>query len=252
MHNDIPYGNCMVEVQTHLRYRDKDAFIILLLGAWICFGKIDIMQKSILSVAIQLIQGVMDSLKAQKASVLVENEEVNLIPTAACFATVTPIGMPNDPFKQSFDYFSSVPSALSELPRELLQRLRSVSFTRPDIRIISEVGLVANGFTTAFELAEAMFRLQGLCEMFIPCFAAANRQVQNPPACTPKSSGWSILCVKKIINDAANNLYESGLETKQMASGAEVLVVPDSAGQVLTSEEQQGLYLDVYTIIVYC
>jgi hypothetical protein len=201
------------------------------------------MDKSILSVVVQLIQRVMDSLNVQKSSVLVENEDVNLIPTAACFATMTPTGSQNDPFKRSFDYFSSVPSALSELPSDLVKRLRSVSFTRPDTRIISEVFLVANGFTTAVELSQAIFRLQGLCETFIPSFGGVNRQLQNLPACMAKGSGWSILCVKKIINDAANNLYENGFsETNHVAGDAEVLAIPDSAGEVQVAEDGQGLY----------
>lgn len=218
--------------------------LILFLGAWICFGKINVMEKSILSVVVQLIQAMMDSLKAKKTSVLLENEDVNLIHTAACFATMTQTGTPNDPFNVTFDYFSSVPSALSELPRDLLQRLRSVSFTNPDTRIISEVSLLACGFSTASELSEAMFRLQSLCEVFIPSFASAKRQVQDLPACLARGAGWSILCLKKIINDAANNLVENvGPEQKQLVGDAEVLVVPDSSGEVSTAEDREGLYL---------
>jgi hypothetical protein len=201
------------------------------------------MEKSVLSVVVQLIQGVMDSLKIQKSSVLVENEDVNLIPTAACFATMTPTRSTNDPFKRSFDYFSSIPSALSELPSDLVQRLRSVSFTRPDTRIISEVFLVTNGFTTVSELSEALFRLQNLCETFIPSFGCVNGQLQDLPACMAKGSGWSILCIKKIINDAANNLHENGfLETSHVGGDAEVLAIPGSAEEVRTTEDRPGLY----------
>ena len=202
------------------------------------------MEKSVLSVVVQLIQGVMDSLKIQKSSVLVENEDVNLIPTAACFATLTPTRSPNDPFKRSFDYFTSVPSALSELPSGLGQRLRPVSFTRPDNRIMSEVFLVTNGFTTASELSDALIKLQNLCETFIPSFSYVSGQLQDLPACMAKGSGWSILCIKKIINDAANNLYENGFsETSHDDDGnVEVLKIPGSAEEVHPAEDQQGLF----------
>jgi hypothetical protein len=202
------------------------------------------MEKSVLSVVVQLIQGVMDSLKTHKSSVLVESEDVNLIPTAACFATMTPTRSPNDPFKRSFDYFSSVPSALLELPSDLGQRLRSVSFTRPNTRIISEVFLVINGFTTASELSEAMFRLQSLCETFIPSFSCVNGQLQDLPACMAKGSGWSVLCIKKIINDAANNLYDlcGFSETSQVDGNVEVLKIPGSAAEVRPAEDHPGSF----------
>lgn len=184
----------------------------------------------------------MDSLKAQKSTVVIENEDLTLLPTAACFATMTPTGIPNDPFKRSFDYFSSVPSTLSELPKELVERLRTVSFTPPDIRIISEVFLAANGFATASELSVAMFRLQGVCQTFIPSFACVERQITGlPSAFMAKGSGWSVLCVQKIINDAANNLYENGFpETEHLGGDATVLVIPDSTEEVSTSEVNQG------------
>ena len=207
------------------------------------------MEKSILSTVVQLIQGVLDSLKAQSPSVLVENEDVNLNLTAACFATMTPTGALNDPFKRSFDYFLPVPSALSELPGELVRRLRSVWFTRPDTRIISEVFLAANGFNTASELSQAIFRLQGLSETFIPSFGCVNRQLKDLPSCMAKGSGWSILCIKKIINDAANNLYENGLELCHTKGDAEILVIPVSAG----TDDRQGLYYCILcTIFCSC
>ena len=216
---------------------------ISFLGAWICFGKINVMEKSILSTVVQLIQGVMDSLKAQKSSVLVENEDINLIPTAACFATMIPSGSSNDPYRRSFDYFSSVPSSLSELPSDLVRRLRSVSFSRPDTCIISEVFLTANGFTTALKLSQAMFRLQDLCETFIPSFGGVNRQLKDLPTCMAKGSGWSILCVKKIINDAANNLYENQFpETIQVSGDLEVMIISTSAEEVETTDHRQGLF----------
>lgn len=201
------------------------------------------MEKSILSTVVQLIQGVMDSLKAQKSSVFVENEDVSLIPTAACFATMIPGGLVNDPYRRSFDYFSSVPSSLSELPSDLVRRLRSVSFSSPDTRIISEVFLTANGFTTASDLSQAMYRLQGLCETFIPCFGGVSRQVKDLPTCMAKGSGWSILCVRKIINDAANNLYECEFsETIQVGGDLEVIIIATSAEEVKTTDHSQGLY----------
>lgn len=201
------------------------------------------MEKSIFSVVVQLIQSLLDSLKVHKASVLVENEDVHLTPSAACFATMTLAGTPNNPFKQSFDYFPSAPSVFSEIPSDLVQRLRCVSFTRPDIRVISEVFLVANGFTTAAELSEAMCRLQGLCETFIPSFGCGNTQLQSLPACMAKGSGWSIMCVKKIINDAGNNLYDTGVpKPASVDSDAQVLTISDSISEeVQAGDDYQGL-----------
>lgn len=166
------------------------------------------MEKSVLSVVTQLVKAVMDSLNANKPSVMIESEEVTLISSAACFGTINSTVTAKEFVKHSFDFFPCMPSTLSELPRGLVERLRAVSFVRPDTRVIAEVCLLANGFTTAAKLSEAIVKLQNLCETFIPSFNNPSRCVQEIPSCMPKGSGWSTMCIKRIINDAANNLDE--------------------------------------------
>lgn len=197
------------------------------------------MEKSVLSVVIQLIQAVLDSLKANKSSTIVENEEVSLISSAACFGTTNSMVTSREPSRQSFDYFPSVLSALSELPRELVERLRPVSLVRPDSRIIAEVHLLTNGFTSASQLADAIVKLQNLCETFIPSFNCPSICLPNMPSCMPKGSGWSTLCIKKIINDAAAKMNDKDHEdTITLVSDGQQLVMSNYAADFSETRDQ--------------
>lgn len=198
------------------------------------------MEKSVLSVVTQLIQAVMDGLNANKPSVMVESEEVTLISSAACFGTINSTVTTKEFVKHSFDFSPCVPSTLSELPRDLVERLRAVSFVRPDTRIIAEVCLLANGFTTAAQLSEAIVKLQNLCETFIPSFNNPSRCVQEIPSCMPKGSGWSTMCIKRIINDAASNLIEKN-ETAALVSDGERSSIHDPSAESSEINDHEGL-----------
>lgn len=198
---------------------------------------------------VQLIQSVMDSLKAKKSSVIIGNEDVALTSSAACFATITSSSSINDPLSRSFDYFTSIPSDLAELPRELLQRLRAVSFTRPDKLIMCEVCLMANGFTTASRLSKLILRLQVLCETFISSYTLSNNQMENFPLRVAKGFSWSSVCLKKIINNAANHLYENCFEDK-MQSSDDINVLDVNSSIEDSQIIDEGLYLRIYAFAI--
>eukprot|EP00736_Rhodelphis_marinus_P005351 Rmarinus@m.11280 len=114
-------------------------------GAWGCFDEINRLGSEVLSVMSMQLKTILDAIRAQANELTFEGDVITLDPGCAVFVTMNP------------GY-----AGRTELPESLKSLLRPVVMAVPDVRIICEILLAAQGFTDAKQLAskvETVFRL---------------------------------------------------------------------------------------------
>ena len=119
-------------------------------GAWICLSNINYIKADVLSVCAQLLQSIMESLRAGKTSVSIQSDDVMLNSQAACFAPMdSTINLAyNDPEKHLlFD------SSVSRLPPSLIRSFCVISVSNPDFRVALEVMLLSQGKQILIDLS---------------------------------------------------------------------------------------------------
>ena len=115
-------------------------------GAWVCFDEFNRLIPEVLSVCTVQFKNVCDGIAAEAARVVVEGDEITLDPTCGAFITMNP------------GYLGR-----SELPEGLKALFRPMTVMVPDLILICENMLMAEGFVTAKALASKFF--------FLPVFA---------------------------------------------------------------------------------
>lgn len=95
-----------------------------------------------MSVFAQLIQSVMDALKAGKGAVHLQSEDIQLNQSGACFALLDSAlqvqsGNP--------DALLLYPSATAALPDYIMIQFRTISIIKPDLHLALEVMLCSQG-----------------------------------------------------------------------------------------------------------
>ena len=114
-------------------------------GAWICFDEFNRLIPEVLSVCTVQFKSVCDGCKAGSSTVIIEGDEVRLDPTCGAFITMNP------------GYLGR-----SELPEGLKALFRPMTVMVPDLVLICENFLMAEGFVEAKSLASKFYGLYSL------------------------------------------------------------------------------------------
>lgn len=116
-------------------------------GAWGCFDEFNRIPVSVLSVCSTQYKSVLDALRAKKDKFMFEGNQISLKPSTMAFITMNP------------GY-----AGRAELPESLKALFRPVSMAAPDLSLICEIMLMAEGFQNSHILARKFIILYRLCE----------------------------------------------------------------------------------------
>jgi len=114
-------------------------------GSWGCFDEFNRLIPEVLSVCTVQFKSVCDGVKAESARIVIESDEVSLDPTCGAYITMNP------------GYLGR-----SELPEGLKALFRPITVMVPDLVLICENMLMAEGFTQAKVLASKFYGLYSL------------------------------------------------------------------------------------------
>jgi dynein heavy chain, axonemal len=120
-------------------------------GAWVCFAEFNRLVPEVLSVCTVQYKAVCDGMAASAVRVRVEGDEIKLDRTCGAFITMNP------------GYLGR-----SELPEGLKALFRPMTVMVPDLILICENMLMAEGFVTAKGLASKFFCLYSLLKALLP------------------------------------------------------------------------------------
>jgi len=115
-------------------------------GAWGCFDEFNRLVAEVLSVCSTQFLTVLNGIKAKKTRIVIEGAEVNLDKTVGVFITMNP------------GYLGR-----TELPESLKNLFRPLTVVVPDLELICENMLMAEGFIGAKDLARKFTTLYMLC-----------------------------------------------------------------------------------------
>ncbi|KNC47878.1 cytoplasmic dynein 2 heavy chain 1 [Thecamonas trahens ATCC 50062] len=117
-------------------------------GAWGCFDEFNRLDEVVLSAVSQQIQTIQSGIKARASSISLLGKTVELDANSGIFVTMNPAGK---------GY-----GGRSKLPDNLKQLFRPVAMSKPDLELIAEVILYAEGFSGAKGLAKKLVSMYGL------------------------------------------------------------------------------------------
>jgi dynein heavy chain len=116
-------------------------------GSWGCFDEFNRLVPEVLSVCSVQFKSVTDAIKQQKERFILQEDEITLDPTCGAFITMNP------------GYLGR-----SELPEGLKALFRPITVMVPDLELICENMLMAEGFVQAKILAKKFTTLYFLCK----------------------------------------------------------------------------------------
>ncbi len=119
-------------------------------GCWGCFDEFNRLVPEVLSVCSVQFKAVTDAIKAHKESFYLEEDFISLDPTCGVFITMNP------------GYLGR-----SELPEGLKTLFRPITVVVPDLELICENILMAEGFVDAKLLARKFVTLYSLCKSLL-------------------------------------------------------------------------------------
>ena len=119
-------------------------------GAWVCFDEFNRLIPEVLSVCTVQFKAVCDGIDSGAVRIRVEGDEITLDPTCGAFITMNP------------GYLGR-----SELPEGLKALFRPMTVMVPDLILICENMLMAEGFVTAKALASKFFCLYALLKALL-------------------------------------------------------------------------------------
>ncbi|XP_076032504.1 dynein heavy chain at 93AB [Oratosquilla oratoria] len=115
-------------------------------GAWGCFDEFNRISVEVLSVVAVQVKSVQDAIRFKRSDFDFMGEEIHLTPTVGIFITMNP------------GY-----AGRTELPENLKALFRPCAMVVPDLELICEIMLVAEGFIEAKVLARKFITLYRLC-----------------------------------------------------------------------------------------
>ncbi|KAI9004406.1 dynein heavy chain [Hyaloraphidium curvatum] len=116
-------------------------------GAWGCFDEFNRIPVDVLSVIGTQVKSIQDALRAKKTTFVLEGEMTRLHPNVGIFITMNP------------GY-----AGRTELPENIKALFRPCSMVIPDLQLICEIMLMAEGFVEASVLAQKFTTLYKLCK----------------------------------------------------------------------------------------
>jgi dynein heavy chain, axonemal len=116
-------------------------------GCWGCFDEFNRLLPEVLSVCSVQFKSVTDAIKFEKKRFILQGDEINLDPTCGVFITMNP------------GYLGR-----AELPEGLKALFRPITVVVPDLELICENMLMAEGFVDAKVLAKKFVTLYMLCK----------------------------------------------------------------------------------------
>lgn len=116
-------------------------------GSWGCFDEFNRLIPEVLSVCSVQFKSVTDAIKAGKLRFSIQGDEISLDPTCGAFITMNP------------GYLGR-----SELPEGLKALFRPITVVVPDLELICDNMLMAEGFVNAKILAKKFTTLYFLCK----------------------------------------------------------------------------------------
>lgn len=116
-------------------------------GCWGCFDEFNRLSPEVLSVCSVQFKAVTDAIKAGKERFIMEDDEVDIDPTCGAYITMNP------------GY-----AGRAELPEGLKTLFRPITVVVPDLQLICENILMAEGFVDAKVLARKFVTLYKLCK----------------------------------------------------------------------------------------
>lgn len=114
-------------------------------GAWGCFDEFNRIAVEVLSVIGTQVKSIQDALRARKKRFIFQGEEIGLVGTVGIFITMNP------------GY-----AGRTELPENIKALFRPCSMVVPDLELICEIMLMAEGFVEASGLAKKFTTLYKL------------------------------------------------------------------------------------------
>ena len=185
-------------------------------GAWVCLNNISAIQPPVLSVLTQLVTVVLDGLKANKTTVVLQEDEITLSPQGACFGTLDiSANHRKTGYDPSVGFFPSFKSSASYLPVDLWEMFRPVALVGPDLQVILQVWLLSQGFTQVSSLASNIVTLRGLCLRLLP--SSSKPLSGDLCVCLHKCIGWGAHSLKRMIEDAGSHLGTRAEELQDSA-----------------------------------
>ncbi|XP_052258855.1 uncharacterized protein LOC127863384 isoform X2 [Dreissena polymorpha] len=186
-------------------------------GCWVTFNNLNCLDPSVLSVFAQLMTTVMEALRAGKAAVHLQADDIQLNSLGACFALVDssmPV-MATNP-----DKLMIFPSVTATLPDYVISQFRVVSVARPDLRMCLEVMLFSQGFINGTELAEKTMVLKELsCKLLgTNTFITENLSLEKAWTGVDISAGfngWSLKTLKGVVAEAGAHLEQLNSEMSE-------------------------------------
>lgn len=198
-----------------------------------CLNNISAIQPPVLSVLTQLVTVVLDGLRANKTTVMLQEDEITLAPQGACFGTLNCSTIQHKTeYNPSVGFFPSFKSSASYLPGDLWEMFRPVALVGPDLQVILQVWLLSQGFTQVSSLASKIVTLRGLCLKLLP--SSSKSLFADLCLCLHKCIGWGAHSLKRMIEDAGSHLGTSSDELlvsapEQRGPSREDRDVPDRA-----------------------
>ncbi|KAL0219986.1 hypothetical protein P9112_005639 [Eukaryota sp. TZLM1-RC] len=153
---------------------------LLLCGAWGCFDEFNRLDVNVLSAISQQIQVIQSAIFEKRDQVKIINDDVSVDHNSAVFVTLNPAGK---------GY-----GGRSVLPDNLKSLFRSIAMSTPDIEIITQVLLQAEGFNHSQNLSKKIVSFFSLSKVLFS---------------QQKHYDWGLRAVKGVLGSAGNLLTES-------------------------------------------
>jgi dynein heavy chain len=151
MASKMSHANLVLQV-AHVKQKTKTVNPIpqASSGSWGCFDEFNRLIPEVLSVCTVQFKAVCDGIKADQKRVIVEGDDINLDPTCGAFITMNP------------GYLGR-----STLPEGLKALFRPMTVMVPDLVLICENMLMAEGFEAAKVLASKFYGLYNLLKQLL-------------------------------------------------------------------------------------
>nr|XP_022320176.1 dynein beta chain, flagellar outer arm-like isoform X6 [Crassostrea virginica] len=175
-------------------------------GSWVCFDNYNHLAPAVLSVFAQLMSAVMEALKAGKAAVHLQSDDIQLNPSGACFALLDSAlkVQPGNP-----DKLLLYPSVTAALPDYIMTQFRTVTIVQPDLYLTLEVMLCSQGFIHGRELAKKTMMVYEMCRKLLGTTQFISEEMTQGCDIATSNGGWSIKTLKGVVSEAGAYLEKN-------------------------------------------